>query len=248
LLLQLEATVFNYAIIHDNRLLASAQNCSFDELTGDGQLTDLLSATYKKVVVGLPAAALTLVPKELFSEDHVADFARFLDVNDHQKVFAQTLDSQNAIVYKTDESLVSAIERFGLQNTVYTAKGWITLIGRDKPSDSNLYLEIGEDTVQFLYFSADKLRFYNSFEFKNEDELSYFAAFVAQQLDLNPKLIRLVLSGEIESGDKRMNRLAEFFPNIELNAVGVIDLPDQISAHKILALAALSLCGSSEGR
>jgi hypothetical protein len=248
LLLQLEPTAFNYAIIHDNKLLASAQNCSLNELAGNGRLADLLSATYKKVIVGLPATALTLVPKELFSEAHIADIARFLDVNDHEKVFAQTLDSQNIIIYKTDESLVSAIEKFGLQNTAYTAKGWVAAIRSSKPSDGNLYLEISTDTVQVLYFSSDKLRFYNKFEFKTEDELSYFAVFVSQQLELNPKHIKLILSGNIEKGDKLMNRLAGFFRDIELNTTKVVDLPEQISPHQILALAALSLCGSSEER
>ncbi|HEY4324921.1 MAG TPA: DUF3822 family protein [Mucilaginibacter sp.] len=246
LLLQLEAASFNYAVAHNNQLLAWAQNCSLNELTGHGQLTDLLSATYKKVIVGLPATGLTLVPKELFKEDRVADIARFLDVNDHEKVFAQSLDNQNVIIYKTDESLVSAIEKFGLKNTVYTAKGWITAISKNKPSDDKLYVEVGKDTVQFLYYSLDELRFYNTFEFKNEDELSYFAAFVTQQLELNPKVVKLVLSGDVEIGDKRMKRLAEFFPDIELNTIKMLELPEQIAAHKILALAALSLCGSSE--
>ncbi|HEY2581504.1 MAG TPA: DUF3822 family protein, partial [Mucilaginibacter sp.] len=219
---------------------------SLNEFTGHGPLTDLLSATYKKVVVGLPATGLTLVPKELFKEDHVADIARFLDVSDREKVFVQTLDDQNVIIYKTDENLVSAIEKFGLQNIVYTAKGWITATGKNKPSDDKLYVEIGKDTVQFLYYSLDELRFYNTFEYKNEDDLSYFAAFVTQQLDLNPKLIKLVLSGDVEKGGKHINRLTEFFSNIELNTIEVLELPEQIAAHKTLALAALSLCGSSE--
>lgn len=246
LLLQLEATSFSYAVVYKNRLLVSAQNCSLNELADPNQLSDLLSSTYKKVIIGLPATGLTLVPKSLFKENHVADIARFLDVKAREKVFAQTLDDQNNIIYKTDMALMSAVEKFGLQNTVYMAKGWINAIAKSSPPATNLYIDIIKDTAQFLYFSSNKLRFYNTFEFKNENDLAYFASFVTEELNLKPNDITLILSGDINKGDKNMNRLADFFPNVELNTIEVLELPGQIPAHKFMALAALSLCGSSE--
>ena len=247
LLLQVGATSFSYAVVHQNRLLVSAQNCDLNELVNPRQLNDLLTATYKKVIIGMPATGLTLVPKSLFSEDHVADFARLLDVKETEKVFAQTLDDQNMIIYKTGEALVSAVEKFNLQNTVYTACGWIKAIAKSSPPNANLYIEIGNDTVQFLYFSLGALRFYNTFEFKTEDELTYFTSFVAEELNLKPISTTLVLSGDVTTGDKNMSRLAEFFTKVELNTLNILELPGQIAAHKFLALAALSLCGSSEG-
>jgi hypothetical protein len=246
LLLQVGATSFSYAVVHQNSLLVSAQNCDLNELAQPRQLSELLTATYKKVIIGMPATALTLVPKSLFDEEHVADFARFLDVKENEKVFAQTLDNQNMIIYKTDGALVTAVEKFNLQNTVYTARGWISAIAKSNPPNSNLYLEIGKNTVQFLYFSLGSLRFYNIFEFKNEDELAYFTTFVTEELLLKPQTTTLVISGDINTDDKNMKRLADFYPKVELNSLKVLDLPGQIAEHKFLALAALSLCGSSE--
>src|SRR5271165_4458915 len=80
LLLQVETTSFSYAVVYNNRLMVSAQNCSLRELADPQQLKDLLLAPYKKVIIGMPATALTLVPNSLYSEDCVADIARFLDV------------------------------------------------------------------------------------------------------------------------------------------------------------------------
>ncbi|WP_259067816.1 DUF3822 family protein [Mucilaginibacter sp. X4EP1] len=246
LLIQVETTSFSYAVVHNNRLLASGVNCDLDELAHPKLLSDLLTASYKKVIVGLPATGLTLVPKSLFGEDHVADFARFLDVKDTEKVLAQLLDDQNVIVYKTNEALISAIEKFKLQNTVYTAEGWIKAIAKSSPPDSNLYLQVGKETVQFLYFSSYKLRFYNTFEFKNPDELVYFTAFVAEELGLRPSGTTLVVSGDISYGDVNLTRLTDFYPKIEINGLKVAELTGQTASHKLLALAALSLCGSSE--
>jgi len=247
LLLQVEATSFSYAVVNDNRLLVSAQNCDLQELAQPRALHDLLSATYKKVIIGMPASGLTLIPNSLFREEKIPGFARFLDVKDNEKVFAQTLDEINAIIYKTNENLVSVVEKFGLQNTVYTAKGWIKAIAKSNPPNNNLYLDVSKDKVQFLYYSLNALRFYNAFEFKSEDELAYFTSFVTEELNLKAQYISLIVSGDVVAGDKNLTRLAYFFPKIELNNLKVLELPALIPSHKFLALAALSLCGSSEG-
>lgn len=242
LLLQVESTSFSYAVVNDNHLLVSAQNCDLQELLQPRALNDLLSATYKKALIGMPASALTLIPNSLFKEERISGFARFLDVKDNEKVFAQPLDGVNSIVYKTDESLVSTIQKFGLQNTVHAAKGWIKAIAKTNPPNSNLYIEVGKDKVHFLYFSLNVLRFYNAFEFKGEDELAYFTTFVTEELNLKAQNITLVISGDVTAGDKNLTRLAYFFPKIELNSLKVMELPGQVQPHKILSLSALSLC------
>jgi len=244
LLLQVEPTSFSYAVVNDNHLLVSAQNCDLKELVQPHALSDLLSATYKKVVIGMPASALTLIPNTLFKEERISGFARFLDVKDNEKVFAQPLDDINAIIYKTSDELAAAIQKFGLRNTVHAAKGWIKAIAKTSPPNSNLYIEVGKDKVHFLYFSLNALRFYNAFEFKNEDELAYFTTFVTEELNLKPQNITLVISGDVTAGDKNLTRLAYFFPKIELNPLKVLELPGQIQSHKILSLSALSLCVS----
>jgi hypothetical protein len=246
LLIQVGTTSFSYAVVHQNRLLASAQNCDLDELAHPKQLSELLTSTYKRIIIGLPATGLTFVPKSLFSEEYVAGFARLLDVRETEKVLAQTLDDENIIIYKAKEVLISAVERYDLQNTVYAAAGWINVIAASSPPNDALYLEIGNDIVQFLYFSLNKLRFYNTFEFKNADELVYFTTFVADELNLKPQQTTLVLSGNIDPDDTNMKRLADFYPKIEINGLRVMELPAQIASHKFLALAALSLCGLSE--
>ena len=85
LLLQVEAATFSYAVVQDNQLLVSAQNIAISELITPNQLSDILTATYKSVMIGLPANALTLIPNKLFNEDHTGNFARFLDVKTYRK-------------------------------------------------------------------------------------------------------------------------------------------------------------------
>lgn len=246
LLLHVETTSFSYAIVHQNRLLVSSQNCDLNELLYPNQLSDLLSATYQKIIIGLPSTGLTLVPNNLFSENYAADFARFLDVKEHEKVLAQTLDNRNAIIYKTFGSIINTVQKFGIHNTVYSAKGWIMAIAKSNPPADTLFLEIGNGSVQILYIYSGVLRFYNTFDFKSADELAYFTTFVSEELNLKPQNTNLMVSGDVSDGDKNMTRLADFYNKVDLNDLNVLELPGQILAHKILALAALSLCASSE--
>jgi hypothetical protein len=242
LLIQVEDKSFSYAISNNGSLIAWAENYPFDELSDPQELLDLLSAKYKQIVIGLPAHSFTLVPTELFTADRLPNFARFLDVKPDSKVLAQTLDQENIIVYKTNDTIVKAAEEFGIRNTVFTSKGWLAAIARNNAGNNDLYLNIEKDKVEISYFASNKLRFYNSFEFKEADELAYFTVLVAKELNLEPKSTSLYLSGDLEVNDKILSRLAEFFAKAEVNNLEVLQLPAEVVAHRVLSIAALSLC------
>lgn len=242
LLIQVEDKSFSYAISNNGSLIAWAENYPFDELSDPQELLDLLSAKYKQIVIGLPAHSFTLVPTELFTADRLPNFARFLDVKPDSKVLAQTLDQENIIVYKTNDTIVKAAEEFGIRNTVFTSKGWLAAIARNNAGNNDLYLNIEKDKVEISYFASNKLRFYNSFEFKEADELAYFTVLVAKELNLEPKSTSLYLSGDLEVNDKILSRLAEFFAKAEVNNLEVLQLPAEVVPHRVLSIAALSLC------
>jgi len=237
---------FSYAVTGQSRLLLLEENVNLNELTKTAGQHQLLFSTYKQRVVGLPHRGFSFVPVSLFRPDKVADFARFLDVKDNEKVISQLLDAENQVIYKVDERIIAAAEVFGIQNSVFAAKGWIMAIAASNPQKETLYLDIDQDKLEILNFRDGKLRFYNSFEFKTEDELVYFASFVAGELDLQTQNTTLILSGDAKQGDKNTRRLAEFFYKVEWNNLKPVDLPAEIPSQNVLSLTALSLCGSSE--
>jgi len=246
LLIQFELKTFSYAVVYNNRLMAFGENCPFYQMNDFGEIKDIVCATYQNTIVGLPATALMLVPKNILVSEEVVAFARFLDVQSNEKVLAQPIDNQNIIIYKTEEVIVALAERFGIENAVYTAKGWIKAIAQNSPVTNMLYLHLNNETLQFLYFSLGKLRFYNTFEAIDEDDLAYFSVLVAEQLNLNPRITTLVISGDLNDYDNKYIGLSEFFSKVELNNISLLELPWHIPPHKILAHAALLLCASSE--
>jgi len=245
LLLQIYPDTFSYAIVYQNKLVAWAEDCEIQLLTQPDDAHELLTFNYKKVAAGVHPTGFTLIPNALFSEDKIADFGRYLDVKPNEKVLAQPLDDDNYIVFKIDSKVAASAEKFGTDNIVFINKGWIQAIA-DNLQDNNLYLNIDKTQVDILYFANNKIRFYNSFEFTNPDELAYYITLVAQELQLQPGKLILQISGDCNVDDKNLSRLANFFNGVEENALEVIQHPSTTYTHQILALGALSLCVSSE--
>jgi hypothetical protein len=221
LLLQIDADLFSYAIIHDKQLLALDINCSLNELTDPQEFFEQLTANYKKTVIGLPANGFTLVPASLYSPE-------------------------NYIIYKLDGKIVSLAQKYAANNLVYSNTGWISAIAQSNPLNHNIYLNADRGKADFLCFKDGKLHFYNSFEYKNTDDIAYYTAFVTEELSLDPQNINLFLSGDPQSEDKTISRLKDFFPAVTFNNLQLFDLPEQLASHELLSLIALSLCGSSE--
>lgn len=245
LLLQIAPASFSYAITLDKKLLIFEEEHPLNELNNDGE-GDLLSQRFKKVVIGLPVTGFSLVPVSLFNAGKAAEFARFLDVKPGEKVFAQHLNAENEVIYKVDGTIAGLIDaKLETGEIVFSATGWITAQEKNIAA-GHLYLNISGDKAELIYFKDAKLRFYNSFEFKNPDELVYFVSVVAVELQLDPHNIALAVSGAIKADDRNAKRLAEFFDRVELNSLQILELPAQIDPHAVLALTALYLCGSSE--
>jgi len=246
LLIQIDAKSFSYAITYKKDLMAWDANCNLAELSNPQELAEELNATYKNVVIGLPSGFFTLIPNALFSKDQLTNYARLLDVSPDDRVLAQSLDSQNYIIYKVNEKTLSIAERFGLQNVVYLNKGWITAAAQDNPGSQDLYLHAENGKAEFLYFKNGAIRFYNNFDYQTEGDLSYYTALATEELDLAPVNVHLKLSGNFKADDEFITSLRQFFPNITFFNPQLLNLPEQISAQQILTLAALTLCGSLE--
>jgi hypothetical protein len=247
LLIKIGSHSFSYAVAGQGRMLVLKENLDLSELSAPTDGNKMLSAEYGQHIVGIPYTGFTIVPASLFNPEKVADFARFLDVKRDEKVFSQSLDADNQVIFKAHSALVNlVVEKFGINSIVFAPKGWVRLTAANNPADNQIYLNVEGNKAGFLNFKEGKLRFYNSFEFEVPDELAYFATLVASELQLLPGDVTLVLSGSITKDDENGIRLDRFFSKLELNSQSALASSGQASSHDILTLTALSLCGSSE--
>ena len=247
LLVKIGVDAFSYAIADQDKVILLKEGVTLVELAEPSVENGVLATGYKKCIVGLPDTGFTFIPLSLFNPEKAADFARFLDVKPDEKVFSQPLDTENQVIFKVKSSIADIVDsKFNLDNVVFAPAGWIKLTAANYPDNQRLYVNVDGDHAEILNFRNGKLRFYNSFEFKNADELAYFIVVVTGELGLQPQDITILLSGGITPEDINGTRLAQFFGKVELNYMSTLTLPDRAPAHQLLTLTALSLCGSSE--
>lgn len=247
MLLQVSADSFSFAVTQQKELVAFGKNIPVAELSKPDSYRDVLTAGYNKTVIGLPAMAFTLLPRELFKQNGVPDVARFLDVKNTEAVFSQPLNEDNEIVYKTSGELIKTINsRLNLQSAVFGERGWITLLAESSPADNKVYLDIYPDKVHVVNFRNGKLRFYNAFEFENKDELVYFVASAVKELGFEHNEAELVVNGDFkDANDSAVAYLSEFFEHVAINQLAPdLSLPADVAAHEVLSVAALSRCVS----
>lgn len=230
---------FSILIAEDGRLLAWKDKCALADLAGDEDLGELLTAPFKKAVVGLTPEALTLVPTELYDADNVLDYARYLDVKAEDRVFASQLDAENQVICRIDHAVTDALaSRFNLRDTVPAYRGWLAAIAKGEPLNHGIYLDVNCGQVTMANFNGGKLRFYNTFSVSDVNDILYYALFVTQQLDLQADYTSLIVSGVCPASD--FDKLNEFFRMVKYNDLKAIDVPMGVPAHQVMALASLA--------
>lgn len=242
LLIQIRNTDFSFAVVNQNALLAWGNGYPLSELITPADFVHFLTpADYQKVIIGVTPQVFNIVPKQLYQEKHLAQLVKLLDVSETDKVYSETLDADNQVVFKdNDELLPTLTARYQSHKIVFGYKGWLEAIAKTEPAADNLYVDIQATEVHFAYFTESKLRFYNIFKYADPNDLAYFTALTTNELQLNPEDTYLVISGDT---DISLGHLNDFFPNIDSNPIGQLQqLPNGITAQQLLSLTALTLC------
>lgn len=245
LLLQLGPVNFSLAVMQGRQLMVWRHDAHLHELTRHGEVQEVLNFEYQNVITAIRSSHFTLLPAEIVEQDGIANVARFLDVQASDTVFAQPLDADNEVIFKTAAIQTRGIQRYDTQRVIFGSAGWLQAIAGNHPSGYHLYINIYDGQFDVAYFRQGKLNLFNTFEFSHEDELAYYAAFVCQQLKLDMSAITVILSGNIATGDNRYHDLlGDFFKTVELNSTVVTQIPDELPKHQLLSLTALTLCAS----
>jgi hypothetical protein len=144
----------------------------------------------------------TLVPKSLFHEANLADYLKFN---------AKILSSD----YVTHDELAQGdivnvyVPYVNINNFIYDAYGdfefnhfstlllnAIFLIHNGK-EETTMYINISENHFEIIIIKGNNLILYNTFKYQTKEDFIYYVLFTAEQLELNPEKLPLVLVGNI---------------------------------------------------
>ena len=144
-----------------------------------------------------------LVPKSLFDEEHIRDYLKFSSktyTNDYI-VFDELTNHDLINVYIPYVNVNNFfLERFGSFEYKHFSTVMVnTLLNTFKFSEHpHMFVHIGEEQFDIMVIAANKLLFFNSFDYQSKEDFIYYILFTAEQLELNPEVFELIMAGKIE--------------------------------------------------
>ena len=180
----------------------------------------------------------TLVPKPLFNEDVIADYLKFnskilqtdfiahdnITINDSVNVYVPYININNYLY-----------ERFGS----FAYKHFSTILideilqAEKHAEDKKMYVHVHENHFEIVVTNKGELTLYNTFSYSTKEDFIYYILFTAEQLQLNPETLKLVLLGNIVEDDDLYNIAFKYIRHIQFgkpNTNYLIEVEDK-TAH-----------------
>ncbi len=162
-----------------------------------------LQQDFKNVHVIYVNELATLVPKDLFNEDFLADYLKF-----NCKILKSDFIAYDTL--EINKSVNVYVPYVNINNYIYDTFGSFTynhfssiLIEKilqieKQASDSKLYIHVSKDHFEIVVTKSGKLILYNTFSFSSKEDFIYYILFTTEQLNLNPEKIQLIFLGDID--------------------------------------------------
>lgn len=161
-----------------------------------------LQQSVNKVKVVYQNDLSSIVPKPFFNEDHLADYLKF------NARILQT-DYITYDVVDSNECVVVYVPYVNINNYLYDHYGDFqyhhhaavlinSLLAHGKnATNEKMYIHIDEHQFDIVVTHKNTLKLFNSFEYSSKEDFIYYILFAAEQLELNPESVDLVLLGAI---------------------------------------------------
>ena len=162
----------------------------------------------------------TLVPKELFDEEYIADYLKF-----NNKILPTDYISFDEL---NDQIINVFVPLVNINNYIYDTFGTFTykhfstvyidyVIGNlVNNKETKMFVNADENLFEILVVKDKKLIFFNTFNYSTEEDFIYYILFTAEQLKLNPEVFPLVFTGNIEENTPLFTITYKYVRNVSI--------------------------------
>jgi len=192
-------------------------NFPFEKSTDDSpsqQLNNLLTefewlkSSFSDVNFIVSNSYSTLVPLPLFEREKASIYLEFnQNKPENSEVGVDILKNNTAAtVYFLPEGLKSnLIDIWPNATIIHSASALLEILAinyKNLSDDKQVFINVGEDRFELVYFKKNRLHFYNSFKYKTKEDFIYFILAAFEQLSVNPEEVQLTLLGTIDKSGK----------------------------------------------
>lgn len=203
----------------------------------------LLKLKYHSVSVSHFNNLVSQVPLPFFEKETLAQYLQYsVKVLENDYItFEQLQNSEIVNVYIPFVNINNfLIDRYGTfeykhSSTVLMEK----LLSEFKNVDQDLcFVNVSKNNFELVVLINKKITLFNCFNFKTKEDFIYYILFTAEQLNLNPEELKLVLMGNIEKESDLYGVLFQYIRNIEFYKPSLFSsfLKETIPAHSNFTL------------
>ncbi|WP_338734079.1 DUF3822 family protein [Mangrovimonas cancribranchiae] len=201
---------------------------------------DELNNTFNKVTVIYINDLATLVPKEFFNEELLADYLKF-----NSKILKSDFIAYDTVT--ANNSMNVYVPYVNINNYIYDKFGSFSykhyatilleqILKNDTLSqEENMYVNVGDTHFEIIVVNSGKLKFYNTFEYHSQEDFIYYILFTIEQLSLNPEKINLILLGNIVKNDDLYNITYKYIRHVSFghrkDTYNYIETPKSNHSH-----------------
>lgn len=190
-----------------------------DELKNIFANETILNNSFNNVTIIHDNELSTLVPKSLFNKNHIADYLKF-----NSKILKSDFIAYDSIL--ENDSVNVYVPYININNYVYDKFGAFifkhvtsvlieSILQIEKGSASpKVYINVSSNHFEIIVIENDKLLLYNTFTYSSKEDFIYYILFTAEQLDLDPETLNLILIGDITENDELYNITYKYIRNI----------------------------------
>ena len=181
----------------------------------------ILQRSFEEVFCLWDTPLYTLLPNAVFSEEHIAQFWELnfgKNSSDNLSFFSDKLKLPDVVnIYAVPAEYVNLLKecfpsvQFINQQSVQIIH---SLFENRKENNSQVYLQIHRDFFDALVLQKGKIRLANSYRFQSKDEFLYFSINLFEQLQLDPCITEVILSGETDEKDEKTTTLRKYIRTV----------------------------------
>jgi hypothetical protein len=163
----------------------------------------------------------TVVPEVVFDKNNALSYLKFnsqilqndyvaydqIFNNECVNVYIPYVNINNFIFKKFDTFIYNHYSSIILEEVKSNEKNSI---------NPSLYLNMGLNHIEVIYFQDNKLIFYNTFDYSTKEDVIYYLLFTIDQLKLNPEKTPLIISGSISVDDEYYEIIYKYVRNVSL--------------------------------
>ncbi|WP_424001532.1 DUF3822 family protein [Maribacter sp. IgM3_T14_3] len=216
-------TVSQKLLISDRVDFSEEKNPMFvkDELQKLFQKHDIENMQFDEVIAVHRNTLFGLVPKSLFNQNHLNEYLKF-----NTRVLANDVLAYDEV--ENHELVNVYVPYTNINNYIYELFGEFDymhngtvllqslLNNQTQKQETTCFAHVNKNQLDITVLNQRKLLLYNSFKYNTKEDFAYYLLFVLEQLELDPKTVKVKLFGEIEEDDEIYQLCYKYIQNISI--------------------------------